>query len=42
MKRARLLKYLKQHGWRFEREGRRHTIWINPNEDLSTAIPRHL
>ncbi|MEX0703562.1 MAG: type II toxin-antitoxin system HicA family toxin [Planctomycetales bacterium] len=41
MKRARLLQHLRQHGCRFEREGRRHSIWINPQEDLSTAVPRH-
>jgi hypothetical protein len=41
MKRSRLLKHLRSNGCRFEREGRRHSIWINPHADLSTAVPRH-
>jgi hypothetical protein len=41
MKRTRLLKHLRQHGCQLEREGRRHSIWVNPIADLSTVVPRH-
>jgi len=39
MKRSELIKYLKQEGARFFREGRRHTIFCKGI--YRTEIPRH-
>ncbi len=36
-----LLRHLRIHGCRLKREGRSHSIWINPNNGVSETIPRH-
>jgi len=41
MKRAELLAHLSNHGCRLEREGSRHSIWINPATGDIQAVPRH-
>jgi mRNA interferase HicA len=41
MKRAELLKYLKERGCIFIREGGRHSWWLNPDQNLRSSIPRH-
>ena len=41
MKRRELLKHLRDHGCAFEREGGRHSWWINPSQNRRSAIPRH-
>ena len=41
MKRESLLKHLRRHGCSLEREGRSHSLWINPNTGAVEAIPRH-
>ena len=41
MKRADLLRHLAEHGCQFLREGARHTIYWNPANRKTTAIPRH-
>jgi mRNA interferase HicA len=41
MKRRHLIQYIERHGCEFFREGKRHSIYWNPREDRTTAIPRH-
>jgi len=41
MKRTKLLKHLKNHGCKFYREGGRHTIFVNPENNNKSPIPRH-
>ena len=41
MKREKLYKYLKTHNCHIFREGKKHTIVINNNNDLVTSVPRH-
>ena len=41
MKRRDLIRHLQKHGCVLEREGGRHSIWINPASGLIQAIPRH-
>jgi mRNA interferase HicA len=41
MKRVDLLAHLQAHGCRLEREGSRHSIWINPATGGIQAVPRH-
>lgn len=41
MKRSALLAHLVAHGCRQEREGARHSIWINPATGEIQAVPRH-
>lgn len=41
MKRGELLAHLSSHGCRLEREGARHSIWINPVTGDIQAVPRH-
>jgi len=41
MKRNELLKYLRDHGCEFIREGGRHSWWGNPNQNKRSSIPRH-
>ena len=42
MKRRQLIKHLKKHGCILRREGSKHTIYINPANKQTTAIPRHI
>jgi mRNA interferase HicA len=41
MKRGDLLRHLEQCGCRVEREGARHTIYLNPAKNKKTSLPRH-
>jgi hypothetical protein len=41
MKRSDLLAHLSAQGCRLEREGSRHSIWINPATGKIQAVPRH-
>ena len=41
MKRSKLLKHLKKNGCQLEREGARHSIWLNPQNGRSSPVPRH-
>ncbi|MGE3076847.1 MAG: type II toxin-antitoxin system HicA family toxin [Dehalococcoidia bacterium] len=41
MKRVNLIRHLTAHGCYLDREGRSHSIWLNPVTDQSEAVPRH-
>jgi len=41
MKRRELIRHLEQHGCYLDREGSRHTIYHNPQNKRSVAVPRH-
>ncbi len=41
MKRTALLKHLRRHGCVLKREGRGHSLWMNPLTGRVEAIPRH-
>ena len=41
MKRAELEKVLRQHGCQIGREGRKHTLWVNPATGQTSTVPRH-
>ncbi|OIO76544.1 MAG: addiction module toxin, HicA family [Elusimicrobia bacterium CG1_02_37_114] len=41
MKRAELIRHLLESGCVFEKEGKKHTIFYNPESWKSAAIPRH-
>ncbi len=41
MKRRKLLRHLEGHSCAFEREGRGHTLYVNLQNGLKSAIPRH-
>lgn len=41
MKRQALLKHLRRHGCYLKREGRSHSLWVNPLTGQMEAIPRH-
>ncbi len=41
MKRKELLKYLRDNGCEFLREGKNHSWWHNPTLNKRSAIPRH-
>ena len=36
-----MIAHLTAHDCQFLREGRRHSIWINPANNRRTAVPRH-
>lgn len=42
MKRTKLLQHLRKYGCILKREGARHTLWINPQNGVVEAIPRHV
>lgn len=42
MKRRELLRRLSQQGCRLLREGKRHSVWTNPETGHDEAIPRHV
>lgn len=42
MKRRDLLRHLQEHGCHLEREGSRHSLWINPETGAVEAVPRHV
>lgn len=41
MNRETLLKRLRQNGCCLKREGRSHSLWMNPQTGVVEAIPRH-
>ena len=41
MKRRILLRHLQTHGCRLEREGAKHSLWLNPATGVVEAVPRH-
>ncbi len=41
MSRQDLLRHLRAHGCRLLREGRSHSVWINPANERQASIPRH-
>ncbi|MFH1609669.1 MAG: type II toxin-antitoxin system HicA family toxin [Candidatus Bipolaricaulota bacterium] len=41
MKRTALLRHLRQHGCHLKREGRSHSLWLNPQTGEVEAVPRH-
>lgn len=41
MKRNALLRHLRKNGCILKREGRNHSLWMNPQTDAMEAIPRH-
>lgn len=41
MKRRDLLRRLQTHGCRLEREGGKHSLWINPGTGAVEVVPRH-
>jgi mRNA interferase HicA len=41
MKRVDLLRYLREQGCEFVREGGRHSWWWNPAQNKRSSVPRH-
>ena len=41
MNRRELIRHLRNNGCDLVREGANHTIWLNPKNGLSSAVPRH-
>ncbi len=41
MKRTALLKRLRRYGCCLKREGRSHSLWVNPETGHMEAVPRH-
>ncbi|MCC5634602.1 type II toxin-antitoxin system HicA family toxin [Nostoc sp. CHAB 5844] len=41
MKRRELIRHLEDNGCLFLREGGRHTIYYNPENNRTSAVPRH-
>jgi len=41
MKRLDLIRHLESHGCRLLREGGRHSVYYNPENNQTSAIPRH-
>jgi hypothetical protein len=41
MKRMALIKHLRKYGCVLKREGRGHSLWLNPQTGQSEAVPRH-
>ncbi|NUP99902.1 MAG: type II toxin-antitoxin system HicA family toxin [Armatimonadetes bacterium] len=41
MKLEKLQRHLRRYGCHLARQGARHSIWINPANGESTAVPRH-
>ena len=41
MKRHQLLEHLRRHGCRLEREGGRHSIFVNSVTGAKAPVPRH-
>ncbi len=42
MKRAGLLRHLRKHGCVLKREGRSHSLWLDPETGEVEAVPRHV
>ena len=41
MKRVDLVRHLATHGCELLREGSKHTLFINPSNEQTSAVPRH-
>ncbi len=41
MKRRDLIRHLQREGCRIEREGKSHTVYVNPKTGVSASVPRH-
>jgi hypothetical protein len=41
MKRQELIRHVESHGCRLLREGARHSVYYNPENYQTSAIPRH-
>jgi predicted RNA binding protein YcfA (HicA-like mRNA interferase family) len=41
VKRGDLVRHLRRHGCHLKREGRSHSLWINPATGAVEAVPRH-
>ncbi|MEQ1896680.1 MAG: type II toxin-antitoxin system HicA family toxin [Vicinamibacterales bacterium] len=41
MKRSALLQHLRRHGCVLKREGAAHSLWTNPTNGVTEAVPRH-
>ena len=41
MKRKDLVKHLRRHGCELLREGRSHSVWVNPANQQQASVPRH-
>ena len=41
MKRQELIRHVESHGCRLLREGGKHSVYFNPVNNQTTAIPRH-
>ena len=41
MKREKLLRMLRLAGCYLKREGKSHSLWINPNTGVVETVPRH-
>jgi mRNA interferase HicA len=42
MKRETLLRHLRRYGCVLLREGKEHTLWVNPQTGHTEAVPRHV
>lgn len=41
MKRQALIRHVETHGCRLLREGGRHSVYYNPEDNQTSTIPRH-
>jgi predicted RNA binding protein YcfA (HicA-like mRNA interferase family) len=41
MKRHQLIKHIEKNGCYLYREGKKHSIYVNPKTNKSSTIPRH-
>jgi len=41
VKRSTLLQHLRRHGCVLKREGAAHSLWTNPTNGATEAVPRH-
>ena len=41
MKRHALIDHLRRNGCQLDREGSRHTLFVNPNSGAKAPVPRH-
>ncbi len=41
MKRRDLIRHLVSHGCELLREGAKHSLYVNPSDNQTSAVPRH-
>ena len=41
MKRSRLLRHLRRQGCYLLREGKKHSVFVNPGSNRTSTVPRH-